>query len=371
MPTRTGTTFWDMFESRKKPGSSPVMGWAASGISGGGGGGGGGGGAFSVAQAAKAAIEKAAMMRRTRAAGIMDANSSSKGPEPKLAREKSQNGLAAGLYVTATPIGNARDITLRALDILKNCDAILAEDTRVTSKLLAIHGISKSLSAYNDHNASRERPKILARLRHGAALALVSDAGTPLVSDPGYKLVREAIAEGIPVHAIPGASAPLTALALAGLPSDRFFFAGFLPSKRGERRSAIEELKNIRATLIFFESAQRIADSLKDMAEILGSRPAAVARELTKLHEEINRSDLVHLASHYESREPPKGEITLLVGPPGESGPDLARMDGLLEKALAFMPLRAAADLVADALDLHRRQVYERALELKGKDAKP
>ena len=273
--------------------------------------------------------------------------------------------------MTATPIGNARDVTLRALDILKDCDAILAEDTRVTSKLLAIYGISKPLSAYNDHNASRERPKILARLRHGVVLALVSDAGTPLVSDPGYKLVREAIGEGIPVHAIPGASAPLTALALAGLPSDRFLFAGFLSSKRGERRTALEELKDIRATLIFFESPQRLAESLKDMADIFGARPAAIARELTKLHEEIVRGDLPGLASQYEDKEPHKGEITLLVGPPGEAAPDLARMDSLLEKALEFMPVRASADLVAEALGLHRRQVYERALKLKGKNAKP
>ncbi len=306
-----------------------------------------------------------------RAKGSWDANSSSKGAEPKLAREKSQSGLAAGLYVTATPIGHARDITLRALDILKNCDAILAEDTRVTSKLLSIHGISKPLAAYNDHNAARERPKILARLSHGARLALVSDAGTPLISDPGYKLVREAIAQGIPVHAIPGASAPLTALALAGLPTDRFFFAGFLSSKRGERRTALEELKNIRATLIFFESPQRIGESLKDMAEIFGARPAVVARELTKLHEEIKRGVLPDLASHYENALTPKGEITLLVGPPGETAPDLSRMDSLLEKALAFMPVRAAADLVAEALDMPRRAVYERALEMKGKHARP
>jgi 16S rRNA (cytidine1402-2'-O)-methyltransferase len=346
------------------------MGWAASGMAGAGGGGGGGGAFSSVAQPAKTAIERAARTRRARGK-IMDANSSSKGAEPIAETRKSQKPLTPGLYVTATPIGNARDVTLRALDILKHCDAILAEDTRVTAKLLSIHGISKPLSAYNDHNAARERPKILARLRHGATLALVSDAGTPLVSDPGYKLVREAIAEGIPVHAVPGASAPLTALALAGLPSDRFFFAGFLPSKRGERRTALEELKNTRATLIFFESPQRLAESLKDMADIFGERPAAIARELTKLHEEIVRGDLPRLASHYEAAQTPKGEITLLVGPPGETAPDLSRMDSLLKQALAFMPVRAAADLVAEAIGAPRRQIYERALQLKGKDAKP
>lgn len=304
------------------------------------------------------------MKRRT---GSWDANSSSQREDakPMPAAEKAQSELAPGLYVTATPIGNARDVTLRALDVLKGCDAILAEDTRVTSRLLSIYGISKPLAAYNDHNAARERPKILARLRHGARLALVSDAGTPLVSDPGYKLVREALTEGVPIHAIPGASAPLTALTLAGLPTDRFFFAGFLSTKSGERRSTIAELKGLRATLIFFESANRLAESLKDLADVLGPRPAVMARELTKLHEEIRRGDLVSLAEHYESEGPPKGEVTLLVGPPKDSAPDFARVDALLDKALAFMPVRAAADLVSEALDISRRAIYERALERK------
>ena len=177
---------------------------------------------------------------------------------PAAGKSGPDEDLPPGLYVTATPIGNAADITLRALEVLAGCDLIAAEDTRVTAKLLAIHGIAKPLTAYNDHNAARERPKLLARLRQGARIALVSDAGTPLISDPGFKLVREAIAEGLPVHAIPGASAVLTGLALAGLPTDRFVFAGFLPSKQGERRSVLEELKNIRATLVFFESAQRL-----------------------------------------------------------------------------------------------------------------
>ena len=266
--------------------------------------------------------------------------------------------------MTATPIGNARDITLRALDAMKGCDIIVAEDTRVTSRLLSIHGISKPLSAYNDHNAARERPRLIAKLQNGARIVLVSDAGTPLVSDPGYKLVREALAEGLPVHALPGASAPLVGLALAGLPTDRFFFAGFLSSKQGERRSTLEELRGLRATLIFFESAQRLGASLKDMAEILGNRPAAVARELTKLHEEIRRGDLAALAASYET-ETPKGEVTLLVGPPRDVAPDYRHAEKLLKNALAFMPVRAAADLVAEALDLPRRETYARALALK------
>jgi len=276
-----------------------------------------------------------------------------------------QSALAPGLYVTATPIGNARDVSLRALDVLKGCDAILAEDTRVSAKLLAIYGISKPLSAYNDHNAGRERPKILARLRSGARLALVSDAGTPLISDPGFKLVREAVAEGLPVHAVPGASALLTALALAGLPTDRFLFAGFLPAKSGERGTVLAELKGLRSTLVFYETAPRLAESLRDMAAVLGPRPAAVGRELTKLHEEMRRGDLASLAAHYAEVGPPRGELTVVVGPPLATEPDLARADALLEKALAFMPVRPAADLVAEALDLPRRELYARALALK------
>ncbi|HEY7978263.1 MAG TPA: 16S rRNA (cytidine(1402)-2'-O)-methyltransferase [Rhizomicrobium sp.] len=285
-------------------------------------------------------------------------------PIPDAQKSQKEDGLAPGLYVTATPIGHARDITLRALDAMKGCDLIVAEDTRVTSRLLSIHGISKPLSAYNDHNAARERPKLLAKLKNGARIVLVSDAGTPLVSDPGYKLVREALAEGLAVHALPGASAPLVGLALAGLPTDRFFFTGFLSSKQGERRSALEELRDVRATLIFFESAQRLGATLKDMAEIFGNRPAAVARELTKLHEEVRRGDLNDLARGYEN-ETPKGEVTLLVGPPLDVEPDYARAEKLLKEALQFMPVRAAADLVAEALELPRRETYGRALALK------
>jgi 16S rRNA (cytidine1402-2'-O)-methyltransferase len=278
--------------------------------------------------------------------------------------------LAPGLHVTATPIGNARDITLRALDVLSACEAIVAEDTRVTSRLLAIHGISKPLVSYNDHNAARERPKILSRLRAQERLALVSDAGTPLVSDPGFKLVREALAEGLAVHVVPGVSAPLAALVLSGLPTDRFLFAGFLSSRRGERLSALDELKRVRATLVLFESPQRLAESLRDMADVLGRRDAAVTRELTKLHEEVRRGDLAELAEHYEHADPPKGEITLLVSAAGETAPDFGKADSLLAKALAFMPVRAASDLVAEALGVARHAIYERALALKADDGR-
>jgi len=273
--------------------------------------------------------------------------------------------LAPGLYVTATPIGNAADITLRALNVLANCDAIVAEDTRVTSRLLSLYGISRPLLIYNDHNAPSMRPKLMERLRQGARLALVSDAGTPLVSDPGHRLVLEAREEGLPVFPVPGASAVLAALTAAGLPSDRFFFAGFLPAKSGERRSALAALKAVPATLIFFESARRLGESLADMAEILGPREGAVARELTKLHEEVRRATLPNLAAHYAGA-PPKGEIVVLAGPPEkEQAPDAERIDALLKKALPFMPLKAAAALVAEATGAGRRAVYDRALELK------
>ena len=276
--------------------------------------------------------------------------------------------MPAGLYVTATPIGNAADVTLRALGVLKDCDLIAAEDTRVTAKLLAIHGIAKPLTAYNDHNAVRERPKLIAKLRQGARIALVSDAGTPLISDPGFKLVREAIQEGLPVHAIPGASAVLTGLALAGLPTDRFVFAGFLPARSGERKTLLAELKAVRATLVFFESAQRLGESLADMADILGVRTAAVARELTKLHEEVRRGVLAELKEHYERTGAPKGEVTLIVSPPHAAEIDMTRVDSALDKALAFMPLRAAVDLVSEMLEAPRRAVYDRALAKKNDD---
>ena len=277
--------------------------------------------------------------------------------------------LAAGLYILATPIGNARDISLRALEVLKACDVIAAEDTRVTAKLLAIHGIAKPLIPYNDHNGPQMRPKILARLEQGQAVVLVSDAGTPLVSDPGYKLVREAIAVGTAILAVPGPSAVLAGLTLSGLPSDRFLFAGFLPAKSGERKCALEEIRDVRATLIFFESAQRLEDSLPALADVLGDRQAVVARELTKLHEEVRRGTLRVLAAHYAKAGAPKGEVTLLVAPPdAAAAPGSARIDAALKAALAFMPVKAAAEMIADLTDGSRKALYARALELKDGD---
>ncbi len=274
--------------------------------------------------------------------------------------------LERGLHILATPIGNARDISLRALETLAACDLILAEDTRVTSKLLTIHGIQKSLSPYNDHNAAEKRPRILEKLRDHGRIVLVSDAGTPLVSDPGFKLVLAVLAEGLPVHAVPGPSAALAALTLAGLPTDRFLFAGFLSSKAGERSRALEEFKSVRASLIFFESGPRLADSLAAMAAVLGNRSAAVARELTKLHEEVRRGTLADLAAHYEQAGPPRGEITLVIGPPADVEPDSAAIDAALKAALPFMPVKAAAEMIAGLTGAGRKSVYDRALTLKG-----
>jgi 16S rRNA (cytidine1402-2'-O)-methyltransferase len=286
-------------------------------------------------------------------------------PDDAPGKSQQVGGLTAGLYIVATPIGNARDISLRALEVLKGCDVIACEDTRMTSKLLTIHGISRPLVPYNDHNAPEMRPKLLTRLARGEVVALVSDAGTPLVSDPGYKLVRDVIAEGMPVVAIPGASAVLAGLALSGLPSDRFLFAGFLPHRAGERAAILEELKGVRATLIFFESAQRLSESLASMLAVLGDRPAVMAREITKLHEETRRGLLSQLASHYETAAAPRGEVTLLIGPPREAEIDMGKIDAALKAALPFMPVKAAAEMIAGLTDGSKKAIYARALDLK------
>jgi 16S rRNA (cytidine1402-2'-O)-methyltransferase len=276
---------------------------------------------------------------------------------------------APGLHVVATPIGNADDITLRALAVLRGADAIACEDTRVTAKLLARHGIAAPLLAYHDHNAERMRPQLLKRVRQGEVIALVSDAGTPLVSDPGFKLVRAAIAEGLPVTTLPGPSAALAAVVLSGLPSDRFLFAGFLPPKPTARRRTLMELGAVPATLVFFEGASRLADALGDMAETLGERPAAVAREITKLYEEVRRGALSELAAHYAAAGPPRGEVVVVVGPPPSDAPVLTEeaLDARLEAALVGMSLKDASAAVAAATGLKRRDVYARALALAGR----
>jgi 16S rRNA (cytidine1402-2'-O)-methyltransferase len=271
-----------------------------------------------------------------------------------------------GLHLVATPIGNARDITLRALDVLAAADLIVCEDTRVTSRLMQIHGLHRPLMPYHDHNAAKVRPEILSRLAQGAVIALVSDAGTPLVSDPGYRLVVDAVAAGIKVTTLPGASSVLAALTLAALPTDRFLFAGFLPPKSAARRETLTELAPVRATLVFLESAQRLGDMLADAAAVLGPRPAAVARELTKLFEEVRRETLGTLAAHYAAAGPPKGEVVVVIGPPTESdGASEAEIDAALQAELAHAGPSAAAAKVAAALNLPRRQVYARAMALK------
>lgn len=275
---------------------------------------------------------------------------------------------AGGLYVVATPIGNARDITLRAIDALKSVDLVACEDTRVTAKLLAIHGIRAKAIAYHDHNAERVRPLLIERLKRGESVALVSDAGTPLVSDPGYKLVRAALEDGVPVTALPGPSAVLTALVLSGLPTDRFLFAGFPPAKAEARRRLFAEVATVPATLVFMESAQRLAAALADMAAALGSRDAAIAREMTKMFEEVRRGLLSDLAAHYAQAGPPKGEVTIVVAPPSAAAaPSADDVERRLASALATASVRDAADQVAAETGLKRRDVYARALRLAGR----
>ncbi|MEK9904353.1 MAG: 16S rRNA (cytidine(1402)-2'-O)-methyltransferase [Rhodospirillales bacterium] len=277
--------------------------------------------------------------------------------------------LASGLYIVATPIGNSRDITLRALDVLSSVTAIAAEDTRVARRLLDIHGIKPpKLIRHDEHGAERSRPEILSRLADGEAVALATDAGTPLVSDPGYRLVVEAVAAGHKVIPIPGPSAALAALTLAGLPSDRFMFVGFLPPKSGQRCRALRELIDVKATLIFFEGVSRLAATLTDMAEIFGDRPACVARELTKFYEEAKRGSLLELSRHYAEVGPPKGEVTIVVGPPAEKSVVAADFDARLLELLETLSVKDAAKAAADELGLPRSEVYTRALTLKNKN---
>ncbi|MGO4285019.1 16S rRNA (cytidine(1402)-2'-O)-methyltransferase [Bosea sp. TAB14] len=274
--------------------------------------------------------------------------------------------LSPGLHIVATPIGNLRDISFRALATLAAADAVLAEDTRTSKTLLAHYGISTPLLPYHEHNAAQMRPKVLAKLREGGKLALISDAGTPLVSDPGYKLVAELVAEGLPVTGIPGPSAVLAALVLAGLPTDRFFFEGFLPPKSGGRRTRLTELAAIPGTLVFFESPRRLAEMLADAAAVLGPRPGAVARELTKFYETVRRGTLPELAAHYETQEEARGEIVVIIGPPGavDLVPSDEAIDERLRAALAKVSLKEAVAQVAAETGQPRRKVYARALEL-------
>jgi 16S rRNA (cytidine1402-2'-O)-methyltransferase len=270
----------------------------------------------------------------------------------------------AGLTIVATPIGNLRDITLRALEILASADLVACEDTRVTRKLFDHYGLSAPLIAYHDHNAETVRPKILERLAAGEAVALVSDAGTPLISDPGYRLVREAVSSGHLVTAAPGPSSALMALTTAGLPTDRFFFEGFLPAKETARRTRIAELARIPATLVLFESGPRLAETLSDLAAGLGGREAAIARELTKLHEEVRRGNLASLAAEYTSGAETRGEMVIVIAPPAAEQISAAEIDAMLNRALARTSVKEAVAEVASATGAPRRAVYSRALEL-------
>jgi 16S rRNA (cytidine1402-2'-O)-methyltransferase len=272
---------------------------------------------------------------------------------------------AAGLYLVATPIGNLGDITLRALQTLAGVDIIACEDTRITRRLTERYGISAELKPYHEHNATIARPKILERLAQGGSIALVSDAGTPLISDPGFKLVREACAAGHAVIALPGPSSVLTALAVAALPTDRFFFEGFLPSKETARRARLTELAQIDATLVMFESGNRVQDTLRDLADLMGVREAAICREMTKLHEEVKRASLAELAREADALET-RGEFVLVVGPPAADAQSMTAdaLDDLLRNTLEHHSVK---DAVAHAVELSgrpRRAVYARALEL-------
>ena len=278
-----------------------------------------------------------------------------------------QQNLAPGLYLIATPIGTARDITLRTLDILASADVIAAEDTRSLRKLLDIHGISladRPLVAYHDHNGDRVRPRLIQTLEDGKSVVYASEAGTPMVADPGYDLARAAVAEGHKLISAPGPSAAITALTLAGLPTDHFFFAGFLPNASGRRKTALQEVAQVPGTLIFYESPKRIAAMLRDAAQVLGGdRRAAVCRELTKKFEEVLRGTLDELATICADRTL-KGEIVVVIDRAGLPNVDEADLDWALRDALQGLSVRDAADKVSTELGLKRRQVYQRALEL-------
>jgi 16S rRNA (cytidine1402-2'-O)-methyltransferase len=273
--------------------------------------------------------------------------------------------LEPALYLVATPIGNLGDITIRALETLSAADIIACEDTRVTRVLLDRYGIRARPTAYHEHNADEAGPKLIAAIEQGRSVALVSDAGTPLVSDPGYRLVETARQRGLRVVPIPGASAVLAALTGSGLPSDAFMFAGFLPVRDGQRRTRLEELRGVPATMLFFESPRRLAATLSAMADMLGDRPAVVARELTKAFEEFRGGSLAELASHYDEAGAPKGEVVICVGPPREAAVDAADTDRLLVTLAQELGASRAAGEAARMTGLKKSDLYRRLLELR------
>jgi len=270
-----------------------------------------------------------------------------------------------GLYIVSTPIGNLGDITLRALEILSGVDFIACEDTRVTEKLLSRYAIKASMIVYNEHTAVKARKRIINELEKNRSVALVSDAGTPLISDPGYKLVREVTEKNIYITPVPGASSLLAALTISGLPTDSFYFAGFLPTKTTGRKKSLSKISGIESTLVFFERGTRIADVLKDMAEVLGKRQAAIVREITKTFEETKRGDITELASFFEKEGPPKGEVVIVLSPAEKYEHNAEDIDAMLSKMLTKMSVKQAVAEIAKKLGLPRKQVYSRALEIK------
>jgi len=274
--------------------------------------------------------------------------------------------LPPALYLVSTPIGNLRDITVRALETLAAAEVVAAEDTRVTRVLLDRYGIGRGLVAYHEHNEAEAGPRLVAALADGRSVALVSDAGTPLISDPGYRLVQAALAAGARVIPVPGASAALAGLVASGLPSDAFLFAGFLPARSAARRTRLEALAGVPSTLVFYEAPHRLAESLADMAAVLGDRPAAVARELTKAFEEVRRGPLGALADHYREAPTPKGEIVVLAGPPSAVEASPADIDALLRGLAADLPAAKAAAEAARLTGRPKAELYRRLLALKG-----
>ena len=317
--------------------------------------------------------EEAETPRQEAAAGPLGHSAGAAAPGAAwLAAAAGRGPVPPGLHLAATPIGNAGDVTLRVLDLLARADALAAEDTRTLRKLMEIHGIpvrGRPLIAYNDRNGAQRRPGLLALMRDGKSVAYCSDAGTPLVSDPGWKLAAAAVEEGLPLTAAPGPSAALAALCLSGLPSDRFLFAGFLPAKAGARRAALAELAGVPATLIFFEAPRRAAETLADMAATLGERrEAAFCRELTKRFEEVRRGSLTALAAEFAAAEAPKGEAAIVVGPPDPAEAAAAAeadAETILREALTRLSVKDAARETAERTGLKRADLYARALAMR------
>jgi 16S rRNA (cytidine1402-2'-O)-methyltransferase len=288
-----------------------------------------------------------------------------------VAKNITPRTMDPGLYVAATPIGNAADLTLRVLEALLSCDQILCEDTRVTAKLLALYGIKKPLKPYHDRNGARVRPQVLNDIARGKALVLVSDAGMPLISDPGFPLIRAVRDEGFPVEVLPGASASLAALSLSGMAPDRFYFGGFLPQKTVARKSELRALAHLDASLIFYESPRRLGPVLCDMEEVLGTREIAVCRELTKKFEEIVRGPLRDLASHYKTAPAPKGEVVLVLGPPeAVEAWDEAELERRLSERMETLRLKEAVAEITEITGRPRREIYDLALTVKALQSK-